>query len=81
MFKVPDSTCPKCQRIQAAAIHEGRALPPKPGDLTVCTGCGEISRFDSEMGLRTMSPAEWNLLPLDTRSQLRQMQRIVHRTN
>lgn len=54
-FAIPEMACPACDaRLdRAAALNHGHA--PKPGDFTVCIGCGAILRFGVE-GLVAVAP-------------------------
>lgn len=83
MFKIPESQCPKCNLSHVGAVQEnglGR-LPPKPGDLAVCIRCGQINQFGEVMVLECVPDARWRLLPLETRSMLKGMQRLVKSRN
>jgi hypothetical protein len=82
VFNVPDSKCPKCQRPHnGASTADGYSLPPKPGDLAVCIGCGQVNHFARDMALESLPLAKWRLLPLETRCLLKAMQRTVQSIN
>jgi hypothetical protein len=82
VFDVPDSRCPKCQRPHNGARRaDDSSLPPKPGDLAVCTACGQVNHFAQDMSLENLPLAKWRLLPLETRCLLKMMQRTVQNRN
>src|SRR4051812_16227606 len=54
--RVAPSPCPNCGHVLDAATSES-ALPPEPGDITVCVGCSTILVFEDGMKLALPSPA------------------------
>jgi hypothetical protein len=51
--RLPFSRCPHCgQKLDAASRMEGPQPLPKPDDLSVCIGCGEVLAFDGRLHLR-----------------------------
>jgi len=46
---VPLTPCPTCGKILECASHTKRE--PRPGDLSVCIGCGELLAFDAHLVL------------------------------
>jgi hypothetical protein len=49
-----DPTCPMCNAKLDAATHLPGKAVPKPGDVSVCAGCGELLQFTDRMGLEKM---------------------------
>jgi hypothetical protein len=81
VFKVAESTCPKCSKAYTVfRVTEVLDLP-RPGDVVVCNACGTMLQFGESMALEPIPEARWRLLPLETRSALRRMQRHVQSTN
>lgn len=67
--RLPERRCPKCghdfNAASAVRIHGQR---PRPGDLTVCIGCALPFRFQDDLSLRLLAPAE--VLALDGETAL-----------
>jgi hypothetical protein len=55
--KTPSAACPRCQKLldRVDALIGGPATP-KPGDVTLCIGCGTILVFTPGLGLRIARP-------------------------
>lgn len=51
--------------------------PPRPGDLTVCFGCGHLLTFTDDMALRELPREELAELPTEKRNLLERTQRAV----
>lgn len=49
--RVPHSTCPVCFHKLDAVTNVTGPDKPEAGDFTVCVGCANVLRFDSEMRL------------------------------
>lgn len=72
-YRIPRSQCPHCGHRLNAASAAG--LPrPRPGDLSVCIGCGEVVQFGPRLSFKRV-PARVlaNLLP-DEAAELRYVQ-------
>ena len=66
--KVPRSRCPHCAKpLTAATDISGKALPPKPGALSVCAHCLGVCAFDKRLRLRRVTTTEFAGLPEETR--------------
>jgi hypothetical protein len=55
---VKKSSCPTCGKVFDSATCATGNEAPKPGDVTVCFGCGMILVFTEDMGVRPMTPSE-----------------------
>ncbi len=66
-FKMPESKCPLCGRILQAASGDRQ---PTPGDISVCTECGGLALFDSDLILRELTPEELEAVPQELRSMV-----------
>lgn len=77
-MRVPAIECPACGIVLdgALAIVEFGA-PPRPGDVSVCFGCGAVLVFTAIPGARLMGFAEMAALPEGVAMELRQAQEIV----
>jgi len=56
-----DNTCTNCGYVMNAttSVSENREQEsPKEGDLSVCAGCGMISKFNQDCNLRPVTPEE-----------------------
>jgi hypothetical protein len=78
--------CPHCQKdfgINGGlnmAWMKAKNPSPKPlesGDFTVCTGCYTVLRLHPEVGWREVLEMEWLDLDLDTRTFLKQAQKML----
>jgi hypothetical protein len=68
--------CPSCgKEFDAASNAEGEGRP-RPGDWTMCFGCGELLAFDETLTPRALTEAEQREADADPR--VRNMQ-YVHR--
>lgn len=76
VYKHTRSRCPGCrQTLNATGDPHGRGAP-RPGDLSVCSGCGTILRFDHRLHLIAMTPRELERLPSGTAAELQDMQTL-----
>lgn len=81
IFKHRVSRCPGChQTLNATGDPQGRGAP-RPGDLSVCSGCGTILRFDRTLRLVAMTPVEIEMLPPKTAAELIDMQKLWKERN
>jgi hypothetical protein len=59
-----EQQCPFCgHRCNRCATTDD--VPPKPGDISLCLRCAEVSVFDRELRLRRASPRELTRLKSD----------------
>ena len=66
--------CPACNKeLDATTSIQDESLLPKPGNLSICFYCGDMSEFDDNLDLRSLSqeqkaeikkedPETWDLL-------------------
>lgn len=65
-FEIPESECPTCGEVLHASTSVGEeGLEPRPGDLSVCCYCLEISVFTDDLQLRPMTEADFDGLDHD----------------
>jgi hypothetical protein len=78
---VSESRCPACKKALDAATHFTKpGARPKPGDFTVCSGCGEILCFGEGMAVVPLGPRDrfdFEMLPEPARAYILSMQRLV----
>jgi len=57
---ISPANCPKCgyKNMDTATDVEGTAVAPKPGDVSICWGCGGLLVFDEGMRMYAPSRAE-----------------------
>jgi hypothetical protein len=65
---VPLSECPYCAHDADRANGVGHSSVPKPGDVTVCSKCGEVAVFAYDITLRKPYPDEQE--EIDNHSEL-----------
>ncbi len=58
-------SCPTCGKNLDAATHPTEDVTPSPGDATICVGCQDVLIFTDELGLRNVTEAEIQELPLE----------------
>jgi hypothetical protein len=76
--RLPLSRCPHCgKKLDAASRMEGPQPLPKPDDLTVCIGCGEVLAFDGRLHLRKVSATELATVARSVQAELRRTQRVI----
>lgn len=80
MSKVVNETapeCPSCKKAMAICVGtENR--DPKDGDYSICVYCSAIIRFsDPPYRLRELTPEEFVNLPLEERTALKNLQKLV----
>lgn len=64
---LPEAQCPSCGKIVDRATVVGSRGRPKPGDATVCIGCGEVALFGDDLQLRRPTTKEVAELKADFR--------------
>lgn len=55
---IPESRCPYCWKLVDSSLDitvSGPKRDPKPGDITLCSGCGHLSMFGDFMKLVKLS--------------------------
>ena len=57
-FAIPKQQCPYCGYVCDRCSHAFGDAKPKPGDVSLCFRCMEISFFDGDMNLRRPLPIE-----------------------
>lgn len=61
--RVPNQACPTCGQAFDRDTGVNREDAPKPGDVSVCSGCAQILVYDDAMLVRKMSHEEIERLP------------------
>lgn len=75
MHQIPQSACPKCGKVNDAATFPGDdTRRPKPGDLTICIGCGELCQFGAA---HELLPFDAEQLEPEQRSHVLEQQRLI----
>ena len=74
--RMPEATCPSCQKKVDGASGVTGARHPKPDDLSVCIFCAGVSQYDAEMQLK---PFDMSVLTSDERREVEQAQQLVRR--
>lgn len=78
---MPHGACPTCKRkldaAEAPTKYGGWKVRPRPGDLSVCLGCGEILEFKEDMQLAAISLNHMLELPPETSADLIRVQRRI----
>lgn len=76
MTKPP--ACPKCKReIHTMSAVGSDTVPPEVGDLTVCTQCATILRFNAELVLYAVPDDEYKQLPAEDRKNVEIVARAI----
>ena len=70
--------CPNCGKYVDACSSAFGDHTPKPGDISVCIGCGEALKFKNDMGLEVLSGSDFNNLDDETQRQLLIAKKIVN---
>ncbi len=75
---VPASNCPECGKTCNAL---GGAEKARPGDFTICSGCGTVLGLDNRLHMRRLRPEEKTTLAADDglQQQLRVVRPILDR--
>ena len=66
--------CPTCGYCAPLLSKSMAQRPAKPGDLSLCMGCGAILRFDAALDLEVPGPSEMAVL----RRQRTKQGRMLH---
>lgn len=53
--QTPSVPCLSCGKLLDAAMADH---PPKEGDISFCVNCGGVSKFDSNLNLKSLSQEE-----------------------
>jgi hypothetical protein len=69
-FRHVASHCPRCRQILNGTVDPQGRGAPRPGDLTVCAGCGTILRFGPKLALTGVTPDQVEALPPETAKEL-----------
>ncbi|HEY9642141.1 MAG TPA: hypothetical protein V6C57_16765 [Coleofasciculaceae cyanobacterium] len=57
MFRQPGDSCPWCDRfLNAVTSISEDATAPKPGDVSVCFGCGGLLEFNKSLKVEKIKP-------------------------
>ncbi len=76
--RVPLGQCPHCgQTVDAISTLAGQVPKPKPADMTVCLGCGEVLQFDEQLRVRKMTATEIAALTPEEAFDLKQTQAAI----
>jgi hypothetical protein len=79
-IRLPPKKCPHCgYLVTAASAMRGPTPMPKPGDLSVCFGCGEALQFDRRLRLAKITAAELAALGRREAAEFHRVQREVRR--
>lgn len=70
MQRVKGSVCPGCGAMLDAASHHEEGAVPEPGCFSICLYCGLLLRFDDDLSLGPIDPAELNCLSLEQEREL-----------
>jgi hypothetical protein len=54
----PNRACLDCGKMLDQASGLGHDRKPKPGDITICFGCGHIMAFAKDLSFRPLTDAE-----------------------
>jgi len=73
----PENRCPRCghKLDRASGVNSGSA--PATGDLSVCIQCGELLIFLEDLRIRSLSPAEFEELEIETKALLVKTQLVM----
>jgi hypothetical protein len=68
-YDIRETQCPECgYKIElAVTVTEVELRAPKPGDVSVCFNCGQLSVWDKERRLRRPSLEETEIFIRDQR--------------
>lgn len=77
--ELPPSACPYCGGKIEAHTGIGRAVEPKPGDVSICFGCAGVLVFDVELRPRLPTIAETARFDADERVQHARRALIDHK--
>ena len=77
---VPEMKCPLCEHALDRATMDPRnpdALPPQPGDVSVCLYCAAFLVFTETLHMRSMSEAEFNKLSAEQQRYLNAVRNFI----
>jgi len=74
---LPAVTCKCGKKLDAATTAARRDRKVKPGDLSVCVYCGNVSIFTDDMRLRDITTEEFQALDVPTALQILQIQGCI----
>jgi hypothetical protein len=76
--KLSPMQCPHCgSKLDAASTINEETPIPKPRDLTVCFGCGEVLQFDTRLHLEKISAIELAELEPQEADSLKRVQSLI----
>lgn len=81
MNLLPHDTCPVCKKTLNAVTSIGEMYSPKPGDVSLCTGCGVILEFDDQLKYMLVSDTAIQDLDPETLEQLMAFSDAIVRRN
>ena len=77
---LPPTACPRCGcRLDAADQSNGGTARPRPGDFSVCWGCGQVLVFTEACGLRAAVTADLVEADPATRAELARVSHAIRR--
>jgi hypothetical protein len=80
--RMPAARCPHCSHlIDAATHHDGAKHAPAVGDWGVCTDCGGLLQFNTELRMVAGLAGELAREPVETRALIARMQQRVRERN
>lgn len=65
---IPPSQCPHCKKLFDMAMGAARDLPPRPGDIAICTKCTGLLRYNKSLklvrlvGIRKLPPHQQEVI-------------------
>jgi hypothetical protein len=77
IYRVPNSECPHCRHRLNACSTLDTPRAPRPGDLSVCIGCGEVVQFGARLELQRAPVRVLIRLKPRERAELRKAQSAV----
>jgi hypothetical protein len=76
-YKIPDGHCPTCNKHINGATPVSEDKHPKPGDLNLCAGCGELLQFTEGLGLAVMPADIWDKMDAQTYKEVTHTQKLI----
>lgn len=74
-FRHVASRCPRCKQILNGSVDPQGRGAPRPGDITVCSGCGNILKFGPKLALTALTVDQVEALPPETARELLEAKR------
>ena len=59
-------SCPACGKVLDRSLEIQAGRGPKPGDISICIGCGAVAFWTELLDLRAASKEELRALPFST---------------